>query len=118
MEHAPRRSFALGWLTLVLSTLLAQHVRADAAGRELDLTQIAGGVTLLESLVSILILPLTIPVLIFGVSASYAAVEGPQPFLPPFLILIAITLFFAVLGPATAAAGQRAGTLHGRHYAH
>jgi heme exporter protein B len=58
-------------------------------------------------LVSILILPLTVPVLIFGVSASYAAVEGPQPFLPPFVILIAITLFFAVLGPAAAALALR-----------
>ena len=54
-------------------------------------------------LVSILVLPLTIPVLIFGVSATYAAVEGPQPFLPPFLIQIALTLFFAVLGPVAAA---------------
>ncbi len=54
-------------------------------------------------LVSILVLPLAIPVLIFGVSATYAVVEGPQPFLPPFLILIALTLFFAVLGPAAAA---------------
>ena len=58
-------------------------------------------------LVSILVLPLTIPVLIFGVSATYAAVAGPQPFLPPFLILIALTLFFAVLGPATAALALR-----------
>jgi heme exporter protein B len=58
-------------------------------------------------LVSILVLPLTIPVLIFGVSATYAAVEGPEPFLPPFLILIALTLFFAVLGPAAAALALR-----------
>ncbi|MBB6485332.1 heme exporter protein CcmB [Rhizobium lusitanum] len=58
-------------------------------------------------LVSILVLPLTIPVLIFGVSATYAAVEGPQPFLPPFLILIALTLFFAVLGPAAATLALR-----------
>ncbi|NTF43635.1 heme exporter protein CcmB [Rhizobium rhizogenes] len=58
-------------------------------------------------LVSILVLPLAIPVLIFGVSATYAAVEGPQPFLPPFLILIALTLFFAVLGPAAAALALR-----------
>jgi heme exporter protein B len=58
-------------------------------------------------LVSILVLPLTIPVLIFGVSATYAAVEGPQPFLPPFLILSALTLFFAVLGPAAAALALR-----------
>ncbi|MGY5779858.1 heme exporter protein CcmB [Rhizobium sp. LEGMi135b] len=58
-------------------------------------------------LVSILVLPLTIPVLIFGVSATYAAVEGPQPFLPPFLILIALTSFFAVIGPAAAALALR-----------
>jgi heme exporter protein B len=58
-------------------------------------------------LVSVLILPLTIPVLIFGVSATYAAVEGPSPFLPPFLILIALTLFFAVIGPAAAALALR-----------
>jgi hypothetical protein len=56
-------------------------------------------------LVSILVLPLTIPVLIFGVSATYAAVQGPAPFLPPFLILIALTLFFAVIGPLAAALG-------------
>ena len=52
-------------------------------------------------------LPLTIPVLIFGVSAAYAAVEDPAPFLPPFLILIALTLFFAVIGPAAAALALR-----------
>ncbi|MGO7762026.1 heme exporter protein CcmB [Rhizobium ruizarguesonis] len=58
-------------------------------------------------LVSILVLPLTIPVLIFGVSATYAAVQDPAPFLPPFLILIALTLFFAVIGPAAAALALR-----------
>ncbi|TDW16678.1 heme exporter protein B [Rhizobium azibense] len=58
-------------------------------------------------LVSILVLPLTIPVLIFGVSATYAAVEDPAPFLPPFLILIALTMFFAVIGPAGAALALR-----------
>ncbi|OWO96459.1 heme exporter protein CcmB [Rhizobium esperanzae] len=58
-------------------------------------------------LVSILVLPLTIPVLIFGVSATYAAVEDPAPFLPPFLILTALTLFFAVIGPAAAALALR-----------
>ncbi|QKK17535.1 heme exporter protein CcmB [Rhizobium indicum] len=58
-------------------------------------------------LVSILVLPLTIPVLIFGVSATYAAVEDAAPFLPPFLILIALTLFFAVIGPAAAALALR-----------
>ena len=53
-------------------------------------------------LLAVLILPLVIPVLIFGVSASYGAVEDPAPFTSPFLILCAISLFFAVLGPLTA----------------
>ncbi len=58
-------------------------------------------------LVSILVLPLAIPVLIFGVSAVYAAIEDPAPFLPPFMILMAITLFFAVIGPVAAASALR-----------
>jgi heme exporter protein B len=43
------------------------------------------------------------PAIIFGVSASYGAVTDPAPFLPPFLILCALTLFFAVIGPLGAA---------------
>lgn len=58
-------------------------------------------------LVSVLVLPLTIPVLIFGVAASRAAVAEPDPFLPPFLILCALTLFFSVIGPAAAALALR-----------
>ncbi|MDF1600607.1 heme exporter protein CcmB [Mesorhizobium sp. YIM 152430] len=58
-------------------------------------------------LVSVLILPLVIPVLIFGVSAAHGAANDPQPFLPPFLILCALTLFFAVIGPFSAALALR-----------
>jgi heme exporter protein B len=58
-------------------------------------------------LISVLVLPLVIPVLIFGVSASYAAVAEPDPFLPPFLILAALTLFLAVIGPVAAALALR-----------
>lgn len=61
-------------------------------------------------LVSVLVLPLAIPVLIFGVSAVYGAVEDPAPFLAPFLILCALTLFFSVLGPLAAGAALRAST--------
>ena len=61
-------------------------------------------------LVSVLVLPLSIPVLIFGVSAVAGAVEDPAPFLPPFLILCALTLFFSVLGPLAASAALRAST--------
>ena len=56
---------------------------------------------------SILVLPRAIPVLIFGVSASYAAVQDPAPFMPPFLILMAITMFFAVIGPLGASLALR-----------
>lgn len=59
-------------------------------------------------LIAILVLPLTIPVLIFGVAATQGAIEDPAPFLPPFLILGAITLFFSVLGPVAASAALRA----------
>ena len=59
-------------------------------------------------LVSVLVLPLAIPVLIFGVSATYGAVNDPDPFLPPFLILCALTLFFGALGPIAAGAALRA----------
>ena len=48
--------------------------------------------------------------LIFGVSAVYAAVQEPAPFLPPFLLLTALTLVFAVIGPVAAAAALRAST--------
>ena len=58
-------------------------------------------------LVSVIVLPLTIPVLIFGVSASHGATVDNAPFLAPFLILAALTLFFAVLGPLAASAALK-----------
>jgi heme exporter protein B len=60
-------------------------------------------------LLAILVLPLTIPVLIFGVAASNAAIVGPLPFGTPFTILCALTLMSAVLGPLAAAAALRHG---------
>jgi heme exporter protein B len=59
-------------------------------------------------LVAVLVLPFTIPVLIFGVSAVTALIVGPAPFLPPFLILMALTLVSAVVGPVAGAAALRA----------
>jgi heme exporter protein B len=60
-------------------------------------------------LLAVLVLPLTVPVLIFGVSASNAAVIGPVPFGTPFTILCALTLMSAVIGPFAAAAALRHG---------
>ena len=60
-------------------------------------------------LVPVLVLPLTVPVLIFGVAASNAAVTGPLPFGTPFTVLVALTLASVVLGPFAAAAALRHG---------
>jgi heme exporter protein B len=61
-------------------------------------------------LLPVLVLPLSIPVLIFGVSAADAAVTGPVSFGRPLAILCAMTLFTLVLGPVAAAAALRQGT--------
>ncbi len=58
-------------------------------------------------LLPILVLPLAIPVLIFGVSAANAALGGPVPFATPFTILCALTLISLVIGPFAAAATLR-----------
>ena len=59
---------------------------------------------------SILVLPLMVPVLIFGVSAANAATGGTIPFLTPFLMLCALSLLSVVIGAFGAAAALRAGT--------
>jgi heme exporter protein B len=60
-------------------------------------------------LLAILVLPLTIPVLIFGVAASNAAIAGLVPFGAPFGILCALTLISLVIGPVAAAVALRQG---------
>jgi heme exporter protein B len=60
-------------------------------------------------LLAVLVLPLTVPVLIFGVSASNAAIVGPVPFGTPFTILCALTLVSLVVGIFAAAAALRQG---------
>jgi len=58
-------------------------------------------------LLAVIVLPLTVPVLIFGVAAANAAVAGPVPFGTPFTILGALTLMSIVVGPFAAAAALR-----------
>jgi heme exporter protein B len=60
-------------------------------------------------LLSVLVLPLAIPVLIFGVAASNAAIAGPLDFGTPFLILCALSLISFVIGPFAAAMALRHG---------
>lgn len=60
-------------------------------------------------LLAIVVLPLSIPVLIFGVAASNAAVVEGVPFGTPFSILCALSLVSFVVGPFAAAASLRQG---------
>ena len=58
-------------------------------------------------ILAVLVLPLMIPTLVFGVSATNAATGGTVAFTTPLLILIALTLGASVLGIAGAAAALR-----------
>jgi len=58
-------------------------------------------------LLGLLVLPLYVPVLIFGVSTVSAAIVGPGSPWPPFLMLCALSLASIVLAPLAAAAALR-----------
>ena len=104
----------------VLGLLVALPVEAMAP---LALTMLAGtpsltfigavGAALTASLrrggliVPVLVAPLSVPTLIFGVSAANAAIGGTVPFLPPFLILCAISLMAIIVGVFASAAALR-----------
>jgi len=89
-------------LTLLVGTPALTCI--GAMGAALAVTLRRGGLIL-----AVLVLPLTIPVLIFGVAAANAAVGGPMPFGPPFMILCALSLISFVIGPFAAAAALRHG---------
>jgi heme exporter protein B len=73
-----------------------------AVGAALTASLRRGGLIL-----AVLVLPLMIPTLIFGVSAANAALGGTVPFATPFLILIGVSLIAAVVGTFGAAAALR-----------
>jgi heme exporter protein B len=91
-------------LALVAATLAAGTpalTMIGAIGAALTVSLRRGGL-----LMAVLALPLTIPVLIFGVAAS-AASGGAAPFLTPFLMLCAMSLFAIAAAPFAAAAALR-----------
>lgn len=94
--------------TLAVATTLLAGTPAltfiGLIGAGLTVTLRRGGI-----LLSVLVLPLTIPVLIFGVAASNAAIVAPLPFGTPFTILCALTLVSLVIGPFAAAAALHHG---------
>jgi heme exporter protein B len=73
-------------------------------GAALSVTLRRGGL-----LLAVLVLPLTVPVLIFGVAAAQSAITGGALFGPAFTILCALTLASLVIGPFAAAAALRHG---------
>lgn len=95
---------AMGWVALTLAAGTPALTFIGLIGAALAVALRRGGL-----LLAILVLPLTIPVLIFGVAAANAAITGPAPFGPPFTILCALSLASFVLGPFAAAAALRQG---------
>jgi len=74
-----------------------------AIGAALTATLRRGGM-----LLSILVVPITVPILIFGVAAAEASRSGGPGFATPFLALCALALAAIVLGSVAAAAALRA----------
>jgi heme exporter protein B len=89
-------------LTLLVGTPALTFI--GAIGAAFAVTVRRGGLIL-----AVLVLPLTIPVLIFGVAAANTAIVGPVPFGAPFTILCGLTLMSLVVGPFAAAAALRHG---------
>src|SRR2546423_7360765 len=77
---------AIGAVALTLAAGTPALTFIGLIGAALSVTLRRGGL-----LLAVLMLPLTIPVLIFGVAAANATIVGPVPFGPPFTILCALT---------------------------
>jgi heme exporter protein B len=86
--------------TLLVGTPALTFIGAIGAALTVSLRR--GGLIL-----AVLVLPLMIPSLIFGVSAANAASGGTVPFATPFLVLTALSLIAAVVGTVAAAAALR-----------
>ena len=87
-------------LTMLVGTLAVSFIGAIGAALTLGLGR--GGL-----LLSLLILPLYVPVLIFGVGSVMAVIVGPSSFTASFMILSAISLASIVLAPWAAGAAIR-----------
>jgi heme exporter protein B len=89
---------------LVLAMLAGTPAVSFVAGIGASLTL---GLRRSGLLLALLVLPLYVPVLIFGVSTVSAAIVGPGSPWPPFLMLCALSLTSIVLAPIAAAAALR-----------
>ena len=97
-------SEALGAVCLTLAAGTPGLTFIGIIGAALTVALRRGGL-----LLAILVIPLMVPVLLFGILATSAAVVVTSPFIQPFLILVALSLGAMVLGPIAAAAALRFG---------
>lgn len=95
---------ALGAVCLTLAAGTPALTFTGIIGAALTVALRRGGL-----LLAILVVPLMIPVLIFGVLATQGAIIATSPFMQPFLILVALSLGSAALAPVAAAAALRFG---------
>jgi heme exporter protein B len=87
-------------LTLLVGTPALTFVGAIGAALTASIRR--GGLIL-----AVLVLPLMIPTLIFGVSAAQSATGGTVPFGTPLMVLAGLSLIAAVVGTVAAAAALR-----------
>jgi heme exporter protein B len=101
MLNIDARAMAAVALTLLAGTPALTLI--GAVGAALSVALRRGGL-----LLPVLVLPLTIPVLVFGVASANAAIVGPV-FGTPFTILCALSLASLAIAPFAAAAALRHG---------
>jgi heme exporter protein B len=98
-------NFPLGTMpSLMLAMLAGTPAVSFVAGIGASLTL---GLRRSGLLLALLVVPLYVPILIFGVSAMTPYVTGPDSLWPPFFILCAMSLASIVLAPIAAAAALR-----------
>jgi len=93
---------AYGVLTLSMLAGTPAVSSLGAVGAALTLRTRRGGL-----LLALLMLPLFVPTLVFGIEAVRSSSFGSEAFLPSFLMLCAISLAALVLSPLAAAAALR-----------
>jgi heme exporter protein B len=95
---------AMGALMLTLAAGTPALTFIGLIGAALSVALRRGGL-----LLAVLVLPLTVPVLIFGVAAADAAISGSGAVGPAFTILCGLSLASFIIGPFAAAAALRFG---------
>jgi heme exporter protein B len=88
-------------LTLLVGTPALTFLGAIGAALTVSLRR--GGL-----LLAVLVLPLSIPLLVFGVAAASAVIVGPQRFETPFALLSGLSLATIAVSPFAAAGALRA----------